>query len=289
MRWWVMSELFSQRQGLEPPRTVAQIGSMDEPLLNGIWNCLVLHGLGRLSEDDRGKPYRNDNSAFLINLYHEHFKWRVDEIPDFHPMAFAIIRERFLKFKWNEVYDFVEFAIANYPKGAMASSIECLDRTLIKENAGYRMLNGKVVPLTSSEEIEEVKKAIRSRVGPVRQQLDTALALLSDRKSPDPADSIKNSISAVESLCKTIAADGSKTLPASLPGVETRIGLHKALGMSLNNLYGYGNVKSGVRHGGTQHVIEKMAEARFFIVICSAWVNYMTAKAAEAGVTLGNL
>jgi len=281
-----LSELYSQRHGYKSSSTVAQTHSMDMDLKTGIWNCLVLHGLGRLSEDDRRKPYRDENSTFLVDLYQNLLKKPIDEIPEYHPHAFDMIKEHCFNCQWYEVYDIVDFALAHYPKGGMASSIECLNRILERENAGHRVVNGKIAPITSSGEIKEIERASQSKVGPVRQQLEKAMALLSDRRLPNPADSVKNSISAVESLCKIIAADGSKTLSESLRGVEKRVGLPKALSKSLDCLYGYRSIAPGVGHGGTVNEDVSQDEARFFLVTCSAWVNYLTAKSAVARVKI---
>lgn len=259
---------------------------MDESLRHKIWNCLCLHGFSRLSEDDRGKTYRDDNSDFLVNLYHNYFKWSIDEIPPYHPEAYNIIRTYFFGCQWYEVYDLVDFALLHYPRNQMSSSIPCLNTSLTDELAGYRIVHGIVAPITSEEEIKAIEEAISSDVVSVRQQLEKALSLLSDKKSPHYADSVKNSISAVESLCIAIAADGSKTLPKSLGGVEKRVGLQKALSKSLDSLYGYRNVEPGVGHGGTKPDTVDFEEAKFYLVSCSAWINYLTAKAAKAGVSL---
>jgi len=135
-------------------------------------------------------------------------------------------------------------------------------------------------------EIKEVEKALGSDLGPVRQLLEQALTHLSNKRTPAPADSAKNSILAVESLCVTIAADGSNTLSKSLRGVERKLGLHRILSNSLDSLYAYANVEPGIRHAGSQRIEVGMDEARFYLVVCSAWVNHLSAKAIEAGIKL---
>lgn len=283
-----MSALFSERQGHKKPRVELQIDSMDVELRTKIWNCLYMHGLGRLSVDDHQKPYRSKNRAFLVALYHSYFKWPVDEIPHYHPAAFERIKRYFFECTWFQVYDFVDFALSNYPDQEMLSAIDVLNISLTEEHSGYRIVNKEVLPVTSKEESEAIEDAASSKIGPVKQQIEKAISLFSDRAATDYANSIKSSISAVESLCRMIAADNSKTLSDSLRGVEKRLDLQKALSKSLDCLYGYRNVEPGVGHGGTDHEAVSFDDAKFFLVTCSAWVNYLTAKSAEAGIILGD-
>ncbi len=278
--------LFSKRRGIVPARVTVQTYSVDEPLRTKLWNCMCFHGLSRLSESDRDKSYRDHNTEYLVSLYHSFFNWPVDTIPDYRPEAYNKIREYFFKCKWYSVYDFIEFSLRAYPNGLMTSSVDCLNNSLEEEMAGYRIIDGLATPITSKEEIHEIEQAITSGMGPVKEQLEKALALFSDRSKPNFADSVKNSVSAVESLCVMIADDGSKTLPKSLARVEERIHLRKALSSSLNSLYGYRNVEPGVGHGGPRSDEVTFDEAKLFLVLCSAWVNYLLSKVSKEGIRL---
>jgi len=68
----------------------------------------------------------------------------------------------------------------------------------------------------------------------VRKHIDTALGFLCDRKSPDYRNSIKESISAVESLCMTLTGDSKSTLGDALKKLDLK--LHPALQKGFSSL-----------------------------------------------------
>jgi hypothetical protein len=89
---------------------------------------------------------------------------------------------------------------------------------LERENSSYRFLDGKIVEISSSDELQEIESAIE-RSTPyygVKQHLRSAISMLSDRENPDYRNSIKESISAVESLCKTVSGNDKATLGSAL-------------------------------------------------------------------------
>jgi len=79
---------FSERQGIKPVKSIIQIDSMDDELRNGLWNVLHGHFWHRF-ERDKGVPEINllaregQNFWVLRDLWSEHFKLPVDEIPTF--------------------------------------------------------------------------------------------------------------------------------------------------------------------------------------------------------------
>jgi hypothetical protein len=76
-----------------------------------------------------------------------------------------------------------------------------------KEVSAYRFVNGVIAKITDQVEIDEIDRALESTRDPVRTHLRRALELLSDRESPDYRNSIKESISAVESLVATVVGE----------------------------------------------------------------------------------
>ena len=113
--------------------------------------------------------------------------------------------------------------------------------------------------------------------------LRRALELLSNRDEPDYRNSIKESISAVEGLvAKTVGADKG-TLGQLIKKLEDDIGLHPALRTAFSSLYGYTNDEGGIRHAILESKTIGFEDAKFFLVVCSAFVNYVEAKVASAG------
>ncbi|HHG2223482.1 TPA: hypothetical protein Q4A38_05340, partial [Synechococcus sp. WH 5701] len=147
--------------------------------------------------------------------------------------------------------------------------------SLARENSAYRFVEGQIAEITSKAEIEAVEMAIEA-AGPyagVSSHLTSALALMSDRTSPDYRNSIKESICAVESLAKQIAKKPSATLGVVLNELERTHALHPALKSAFSSLYGYTSNAQGIRHAPLDEPTLSKSDARFILVCCSALVN----------------
>lgn len=142
----------------------------------------------------------------------------------------------------------------------------------------YRIVNNQIVEITSEEEIVEIEEALKVS-DPIAEHLSTSMALLSQRPNPDYRNSIKESISAVEYICREIT--GKTTLGDALKELDKKgLQLSNMLKTAFEKLYVYTNDKAtGIRHALMD---EKDApgfdEAKFMLVACSAFVNYINAK-----------
>ena len=86
---------------------------------------------------------------------------------------------------------------------------------------------------------------------------------------------MKESISAVESLAKHLSGNPSATLGECLKALEKSRSLHPALKNAYSSLYGYTNDSDGIRHALMDKDNLGKADARFMLVCCSAFFNYM--------------
>lgn len=228
---------FSQRLGFSSATKVAQREEMDEDFRNSLWSLLALYywDTYRAPGDPmfgRSDFLRHSNlEALIMSLWLHFFKKPVDMIDRYWEDCYKRLRDYFFKAKWYEVYDFVEF-IADYgPEAQKTKFIEACNAYLERENSAYRFVNGTITEITSEEEIAEVETALIN-AGPyagTRTHLRAALTLLSSRTNPDYRNSIKESISAVESLAKRLAKDESGTLGSVLKALEKSKKLHPAL------------------------------------------------------------
>jgi hypothetical protein len=114
---------------------------------------------------------------------------------------------------------------------------------------GYRFVSGHIVQITSEEEIVAIEQALAlpDSLKPVREHLRQSLMLLADRKAPDYRNSIKESISAIESLSKIISGLPKATLNPALNTVEKKTALHPVLKEAFQKLYGYTSDAQGTR------------------------------------------
>ncbi len=55
---------------------------------------------------------------------------------------------------------------------------------------------------------------------------------------------------------------------------------------SFSERYGYASDAGGIRHGSSEHAKVGSGDARYILIWCSAFVNYVTEKAQKAGVKL---
>jgi len=109
----------------------------------------------------------------------------------------------------------------------------------------------------------------------VKSHLEQALLHLKDRDSPDYRNSIKESISAVEALCRRLDGDQHAKLGAALSALEKRSVMHPALKSAFSSLYGYTSDSNGIRHALLEESTLTNADARFMLVSCSAFINYV--------------
>lgn len=57
--------------------------------------------------------------------------------------------------------------------------------------------------------------------------------------------------------------------------------LNNVLKLAFDKLYGYTCGEEGIRHGLMEEPNVGFAEAKFMLVACSAFVNYVSAKSAD--------
>ena len=282
--------LFSQRQGLKPAQKLAQRESMDEELRNGLWNVLDGYHWSRVHYDD----YREDILADSSNLnlfrliWHSFFKKPLDTLHVRYSDNLKIVRNWYFEAAWNEVYDFLEFMLRNGPKDHAKDFASACNVILARESAAYRIVGESITEMTSETEIQEVERAL-SETGPlggVQAHLTRALELLSSKTDPDYRNSIKESISAIEGVSRLLSGDKQATLGGALAVLEERGTLHGALKKALGALYGYTSDTGGIRHAMLEAPNLTAVDARFMLVVCSTFVNYLVGKASELGIAL---
>ena len=270
---------------------------MDSELRNGIWNVLITFiNLIIATDECAGNNYYF--SAFKRVLWNDFFKLQIDNIPYFSNDSIPFIKEKYLNYKWYEVYDFIEF-IANNASQIFSSRIKKLkdDFNIIfeRENAGYRFIDNKISPITNSIEINEIEDAINNSgkytaLKGANIHIKSSLGLISDKKAPDYRNSIKESISAVEIICRVISKDGTGTLGSALKRLKKNgFDLHPQLNEGFEKIYAYTNGKDGIRHGLMDALNCFQEDAQFMLVSCSAFVNYLIAKANKFGIKFDNL
>lgn len=147
----------------------------------------------------------------------------------------------------------------------------------------YRIIENQIVEINSAEEIQTIEQAIDEDDSNVTTHLKEALRLYSKRPNADARNSIKESISAVECLCRSFTNKG--TLGDALNEMKKNgIIIHPRICDALNQLYAYTNQKdTGIRHALLEEEIGNtptIDDAYFMLVTCSAFVNYIRMKSS---------
>jgi len=268
---------FSQRKGFKPVSEVIQVDNMNEELRNSLWNVLdiFLWSADGYVHKQHGTP---DIKPFSESLWFRFFKKPIDTIPSrYNSDILKAIRGFFFVCAWYEVYDFIEFIVDYYKESPRL--IKVLNAVLEREISGYRIISGKVVDITNEQEVQMLQEALQdTRFEGVNSHLQRALELLSNRENPDYRNSIKESISAVESIAKIITGNPKTTLGEALKFLEKNGKIHTALKSGFSNLYGYTSDEGGIRHAMLEEPNLTSADAKFFLLSCTSFVNYLKSR-----------
>lgn len=277
---------FSETYGYKPIKTVMQFDSMDADLRIGLWNGLAIYYLGEM-KTIKSFPYVTKSLVALITiLWINFFIAPIDAIPQNPPKAYEEIKKRFFSFAWYEVYDFVQFVVNELGN---KDFITYCNQVLEREVSAWRFVGKKIAPITSKEEITAIEEALKvpRSLRPVAIHLNSALDFMLDRKSPDYRNSIKESISAVESTCTLLAGAKKADLTQALKVMKKKgIRLHPALEQAFTKLYAYASDADGIRHALLDEPDLYLEDAKFMLVSCAAFINYLKLKASKAGIKL---
>lgn len=281
---------FSQRAGLVSLDKAIQLQAIDQDLRNGLWNVM------KILAWDKYRPYAGYNyeadTARVSDLVHKIFvglyKMAVDAMPPFdvgHGRldAFSHLRAIVMKDKWNQVYDLVDFVAREAHQSLQKNLIPAFNAALARENAGYRFVGGELVEITDKNEIAAIETAITQGSKDSKAHLQRALQLVVDRKEPDFRNSIKESISAVESVCKAIVGNPAATLGDAMKLLKKTRTIHPHFEQAVIKLYAYTNDAGGIRHALNETSVDVTGEdARFMLVTCSGFCSYLWALSADA-------
>jgi hypothetical protein len=209
----------------------------------------------------------------------------IDTIPPNWGTAIAVLKEYFFGAEWYAAYDFVEFLGNVSATGTTAFQRLC-NSVLEQEMSAYRFVGGKITEITSGSEIAEIEDALQATEKGARAHLKAALDLMSDRQTPDYRNSIKESISAVEAVANAVGGTTNASLGAALKQLKQKIDIHPALEAAFSKMYGYTSDAQGIRHALMDEHKLSFEDAKFMLVSCSAFVNYLITKAGRAGIAL---
>ena len=266
---------FSERYGYVKPSNVIIRECITVPIKNSIYNWFSL------LRNACGDKYELLKKIVWIQFLNK----KLDDYPYHGPFDNFDIICKFVDNSRNEWYhklDLIEF-VYPYIKNIvddeeLRNEVKQLNKEFERHNFAYRLIEGNIVEITSGNEIKSIEDAVNKSNDNVRTHLQTALEKLSLSQG-DYRNSIKESISAVEFICREIT--GESTLDKALKKLESKgVVFNSQMKKGLENLYYYTNDGStGIRHALMDDKNAPTAdEAIFMLVSCSAFVNYLMKK-----------
>lgn len=280
-------KLFSERYGYTKPSDVIIREEITPEIQNAICSCFDK----LLERFQTSHLYYSDS---YINI--EKYLWTYflnQRESEFQKGTSHIVATRYIENKsipWYKKLDLLEVTI-NYLYSSnvgfdinlieVEAFIDHLNSEFERLNFAYRIVNHKVVEITSKVEIQSIEQAQRNSENNIQMHLGKALDLYAKRPTADYCNSIKESISAVEAYCRQ--KTGENTLGKALNKLEAnKITIPKILKDAFEKLYAYTNQpETGIRHAlmdNQESYIPKAEEALFMLVSCSAFINYLNNK-----------
>jgi hypothetical protein len=283
---------FSERVGAVSPPSAFQTDSVSENLRNSLWN--LFHSLYH----QKHRLYWKEVAAHVAEFFR---KVPVDDVPYEEYECRPWLKKYFFSLEWYALYDFLEFLVNShlqmtrgqigygdyrYHDTTKKRFIEQANSILDRELSGYRFVADILSPITTPTEVEAIEDAAGSAASKgfqgAHEHLTTALRHLGKKPNPDYRNSIKESISAVESVATLISGEEGGGLEKALNKLSDAAGIHGALKSGFLKLYGYSSDEDGIRHAILEESNVGFIEAKYMLVACSAFVSYLISKGDSA-------
>lgn len=279
---------FSDRYGIKPLNTEMQVDSLDNRT-----RSIVINEIYTIYDDNI------DDLTLKCLFFNEiiknvFFETNLLEIDRPYKYKFDVLFEQYIKepILHNDYDDvltmleyllelFVDF-VSDRDKSIKKRIYKSFNELFEREYVGYRFVKNIIVPITDKVELQAINDCIKDIFEGCKKHINKALAYLSDRKKPDYNNSVKESISAVEAVCRIIVGKDKATLGDALKILERKEKLNGQLKSGFGKLYDYTNSADGIRHANGMFAENvTFEEAKFMLVMCCAFINYLKVKYAN--------
>ena len=289
-----------------------QLEKLSNALRHEIWGAtrefLIVF---RVQSNWEGFYFKDETICrFIENILGRNLELAHDEIQLSYSDVEKRIKAILLREKFNKVLDLIE-DIANEPYERIIASRDNVISTLFREKfqgsrenlintykrqfeeqaAAYWLDTSKrpykFFPRSSMEQGYAVQQALKTieegNIPGASAHLRKAAEHINARQY---ADSIADSVHAVESVARQISPKEAKTLGPALDSLENAdVIKHKALKEAFSKLYGYTNDEQGIRHP----LLDKdsaevgLDEAMFMFGACASFAAYLVNKRRQMG------
>jgi hypothetical protein len=274
---------FAQAEGIEPWPTQLALQEISQQFRAALWSDLK-----GIFERHRGYTAYGDEILELpwaiiledAHVYHHH---RLDDFPKKYRDVVAHVKTIIEHGRWSDVLGWLEYVLKH--SACPPDFAKYLDKTMADCHLAYRVIDEVVIcPIGSEAERKTIEQAFAdvnaSKLFGARDHLGKAANELS---AGHFADSVRESIHAVESVVRILEPDGD--FGRALSKLENRAEIHGGLKAGFKSIYGFTSDQNGIRHA----LLEAEAkvdetDALFMIGACAACVSYLINKAQAAGL-----
>ena len=289
-RMWFEKEPLLQREGITEKLAIR--------IRNAIYEILDLYGKKIEKDEYWTNSYSQTDytSMILIRMFADTYWITIDSLPEYFNKTMEYIKDWFFKQERHKQYDFIEFIytylqsevniqqIWYFPKNEWCNKyLHSINRILKSENSAYILLKSwDIVPITEESEIECIQESLEVPYENVKKHIKDAIKLFKEEPK-NYRNSIKESISAVEVMCRELTGMPKATLWDALKHLkESWVEIHPALEKGYSCIYWYTNDEWWIRHGFKMNSIEvTFDDAKYMLVSCSAFINYLIWKSQQ--------
>ena len=286
-----MSPSFSQRYGYEPLPKPMRLEELSSDLRVEVWNEVRQFLLGKRDAASLiigPRHFTEQAKRFIERVIGRHTKRPSDTISTEHDEVLSTFKNSILSGKFNQVLDLIEIMVND--KDVTEAFVKGTSNLFEQYTAAYRLNTSQRPYCFFSQASKEQGEATRQAVETIcESNFDGAAAHLRQAtrhiNARQYADSITDSIHAVESVARVIDPTASKSLAPALDSIE-KAGLlkHPALKAAFKKLYGYTSDEQGIRHPLLDQDSPNVGldEAMFMFGACASFAAYLAQKHRQA-------
>lgn len=272
---------FSERKGIKHFSDIVQIDDLNERTRNKIYTITK-------NVFDLANGYNEIEDYIIEYIYEELFSLTKRDIPrEMYSTNYSYVKvfdqvySVIIEEEYSDVFTFIEgiikcFYIIDRSNCSMLNLknnyIERIDYIFQSENVNYRIINEKITDIVDEQQISSIEETLNNPYKEVSRHYSKAIEQLYSLKDFD--NSIKESISSVEAMCQILTKNSKATLGDALKLLKDKI--HPAMKSAFEKLYGYTSDANGIRHAnGLGEGDSTFEEAKYMLISCSAFVNYL--------------
>lgn len=266
---------FSQAQGYEELPQPLKLEELPKEARVHIWD--IFHEFMRID------GYLDDAwSEILWNVHCWHDHRSQDEWDGRDDVLSNDMKSRIYQLPFNKVFDLLQFVMRRpecpdeLPKAMKEVFERCRLAYTISEDQpptiipAITMTEGGMIVASLSELDRTGLTGSASHLRKSAERINNS----------EWADSIRESIHAVESVARQIAPNKSQTLTEALKSIDKHDSLHPALKSAFEKLYAYTSDENGIRHALLDGEVSNVDrnEAIFMLGACASFASYLSRK-----------